>query len=215
VEPRSGLLGRDDVKYSKILLSLLAVGCAFSANADDQYSYIETPVADQIADLQDDDNDGVINARDKCPETIRGAETDNDGCGAEITATNKFQLKVLFENNSSTISPAFINEIESLSEFLEQYPETSIELQGYASKVGNAKHNLELSQRRANEVKKSLIAAGISADRVEIVGFGDSVLADTGETELSHALNRRVVASVVGYNSKILEQWTIFSRKGN
>ncbi len=201
------------MKYSIILLSLLAAGFTLSAQAKDQYDYIETPTADQIADLQDDDRDGVINARDKCAETKRGSEIDNDGCGAEVKAANEFELKILFENDSSIISPAFINEIGSMAEFLSQFPETSIELQGYASKVGDSKYNLELSNERANQAKQSLVDAGVSPDRVKIVGYGDSGLVDDGESELSHALNRRVVATVVGYNSKILEEWTIFSRK--
>ncbi|MDB1123931.1 OmpA family protein [Vibrio algarum] len=201
------------MKSSTILLSLLTAGLTLSAQAEDQFDYIEAPVADQIADLQDDDKDGVINARDKCLDTVPLSQVDNVGCGAKIKAASELQLKVLFQNDSSTISPAFVNEIASMSGFLNQYPETSIELQGYASKVGNPEYNLELSKKRANEVKQSLIDAGVSYNRVKIIGHGDSDLIDTGESELAHALNRRVVATVVGYNSEILEEWTIFSRK--
>lgn len=201
------------MKHSTILLSLLTAGLTFSALADDEYDYIESPVADQIADLQDDDRDGVINARDKCMDTVANSLVDNYGCGATIQAADEFELRILFENDSSKISPAFLSEIGSMSEFLIQYPETSIELQGYASKTGSPDYNLELSKMRAKEVQQSLIDAGINASRIKIVGHGDSDLIDEGETELAHALNRRVVATVVGYNSKILEEWTIYSRK--
>lgn len=190
-------------------------GVVLSVQADDEYKYIEAPVAKQVADLMDDDRDGVINARDKCKSTVLGAEIDNEGCGTNINTKEEFQLKILFSNDSTVISPAFISEIENMSEFLSRYPETSIELQGYASKVGSPDHNLELSRNRADQVKLSLIKAGIDNSRIEIVGFGDSVLISQGTDEQSHALNRRVIATVIGYTSEILEEWTIFSRKAN
>jgi len=199
--------------YSKILVSLLIVSLPFSVQANDEYDYINTPSAKQIADLQDNDSDGVINARDKCPHTMIGAEVNNDGCSTNVKEAREFQLKVLFENDSSTISPVFIHEIENMSAFLAMYPETTIELQGYASRVGKSDYNLTLSKQRAIQVEQRLIDSGIRHSRIKIVGYGDTVLVDEDDTELSHALNRRVVATVVGYDSKILEEWTIFSRK--
>lgn len=44
--------------YPLIIASLFLTGCV-SGDKD----YIETPTSDQIADLRDDDNDGVINAK--------------------------------------------------------------------------------------------------------------------------------------------------------
>lgn len=178
----------------------------------DEYDYRPTPVADQIDDLQDQDRDGVINARDLCPDTPSTAEVDNDGCGTYIKTSQQMQIRVLFANNSDVINPVFRSQIKELAEFLKLYPSTSIELQGFASRTGNAKLNLELSQRRADNVKEMLVSYGISSNRVRIVGFGDSKLANDGDDEVSHALNRRVVASVVGHKGDIKEEWTIFTR---
>lgn len=178
----------------------------------DEYDYRPTPVADQIDDLQDQDRDGVINARDLCPDTPSTAEVDNDGCGTYIKTSQQMQIRVLFANNSDVINPVFRSQIKELAEFLKLYPSTSIELQGFASRTGNAKLNLELSIRRADNVKEMLISYGISSNRVRIVGFGGSKLANDGDDEVSHALNRRVVASVVGHKGDIKEEWTIFTR---
>ncbi|KJR24996.1 hypothetical protein BOO91_01440 [Vibrio navarrensis] len=191
--------------------ALAAIFLSSSLMAD-EYDYRPTPVADQIDDLQDQDRDGVINARDLCPDTPSTAEVDNDGCGTYIKTTQQMQIRVLFANNSDVINPVFRSQIKELAEFLKLYPSTSIELQGFASRTGNAKLNLELSQRRADNVKEMLISYGISSNRVRIVGFGDSKLANDGEDEVSHALNRRVVASVVGHKGDIKEEWTIFTR---
>lgn len=181
--------------------------------ADDEYEYITTPLATQIDDLQDDDRDGVINARDLCPDTPLRSDIDNDGCGTYIKTEEQLQLRILFANDSADINPVFRGQIRSMSEFLKQYPSTSIELQGYASKVGSAEYNLALSKKRAYNVENTLISYGISQSRIRIVGFGDTNLAEIGDDEVSHAMNRKVIATVVGHKGSIKEEWSIFTKR--
>ncbi|EGU39541.1 putative outer membrane protein [Vibrio ichthyoenteri ATCC 700023] len=195
-----------------LTFSLISLSLTACVNRDNQYDYIETPRASQVADLQDDDRDGVINARDLCTETPIETQIDNDGCGLIITSSEELGLHILFENDSSEISPLFEGQIRQMADFLKQYPETSIEIQGYASKVGNADYNLALSKQRAIAVDKKIESLGISADRVTIVGYGETHLEDLGDDEISHARNRKVVANVVGYKGDILKEWTIFTR---
>lgn len=184
-----------------------------SSSADDTYEYRATPVADQIADLLDDDRDGVINARDICPDTPRSAEIDNDGCETYMDDEEDWELKVLFEHDSSNISPAFIGEISSMVEFMQQYPKTSIELNGHASVVGEPDYNQNLSEERALKVQEQIISLGISPDRVRIVGFGEQVVDTVGESPVAHAVNRRVVARVVGYDRDVIKEWNIFTSR--
>ncbi|WP_367986481.1 OmpA family protein [Vibrio sp. NTOU-M3] len=194
------------------LVSLLSAP-VFADKLDDEYEYIETPTSNQIADLQDDDRDGVINARDLCPETPLKAEIDNDGCGTYIKTEEEVKLHILFANDSSEIQPVFLGQIREMADFLKEYPSTSIEIQGFASKVGTAEYNLALSKRRANAVEATLIANGISSSRVRIVGFGDTKLSEQGDDEVSHAMNRKVTATVVGHKGSVKEEWTIFTKK--
>ncbi|MEF1164315.1 OmpA family protein, partial [Vibrio parahaemolyticus] len=56
-----------------------------------------------------------------------------------------------------------------------------------------------------------LLSYGIEPNRVRIIGFGDIHLAEQGTDQVSHALNRRVTASVVGYKGKVKKEWTIFT----
>ncbi|MGY3569684.1 OmpA family protein [Vibrio paucivorans] len=193
---------------------LLASNIAFaeSDTSSDEFEYLETPVAEQIDDLIDDDRDGVINARDLCPETPLKAEIDNDGCATYVKTEQTMQLHILFANDSSNINPAFLSQIRSMAKFLKDYPSTSIELQGYASKVGNHKYNQKLSEKRAQEVQSALINNGISHSRIQILGFGDTNLEELGDDEVSHAMNRKVVATVVGHKGSVKEEWTIFNK---
>ena len=179
---------------------------------DDEYAYLPTPKPEQIYDLQDDDNDGVINARDLCPGTPVGAEIDNDGCGSYFESSEQKQLHILFANNSTEINPAFLNQIRQMASFLKRYETTTIQLQGYASKTGNAEHNLMLSKERASNVRRALISNGIAPSRINIVGYGDSASGGINQDNISHALNRKVVASVAGFKGHIKEEWHIFTK---
>ncbi|ELV8764001.1 OmpA family protein, partial [Vibrio fluvialis] len=192
------------MKIRTLLLAVVAVALSrpLFANEEpsaDVYDYITTPVANQVDDLLDDDNDGVINARDKCPDTPSASKIDNDGCGESIKSSHLQQLHILFANDSSDIPPVFLNQIRQMADFLRLYPETSIELQGYASKVGKPEYNLALSKQRSEAVRLQLVRFGVTPKRIRIVGFGDTVLAVEGEDQVSHARNRRVTASVVGF----------------
>ncbi len=199
------------MKPVKILFALGMLAITQHVVAEDEYEYRPVPNAEQIADLQDDDNDGVINARDMCPGTPEGSEVDNDGCGEYIKASDNMQVRILFANDSDEINPVFRRQVRELSDFLKEYPTTSIELHGYASKVGGSKHNQDLSERRARNVREALLSYDIEPSRVRIAGFGDTHLAQQGTDEVSHALNRRVTASVVGYKGEIKREWTIFT----
>ncbi|MGL6258576.1 OmpA family protein [Vibrio sp. WXL210] len=194
---------------------LLADAVYVEKDANDEYDYRPTPVATQIHDLMDDDRDGVINARDMCPGTPLGAEIDNDGCGGMISASSQMQLYILFANDSAEISPAFMNQIREMALFLKDFPQTSIELQGFTSKVGSVEYNLDLSKRRAAAAQAALNRYGIGSDRVEIVGFGESQLVRDGDDEISHALNRRVVATVVGLENVVEMEWTVYTTLPN
>nr|WP_253820497.1 OmpA family protein [Vibrio pectenicida] len=165
----------------------------------------------QVADLSDDDRDGVINARDLCSDTPQGSAISNDGCASLIKEEEQLKLEIFFDNNSSEINDSYLAQIESMASFLETYQSTSIQIQGYASKLGSPEHNLRLSNNRANAVQDELLYYGIAPKRVTIVGFGESTLEDEGDDEVAHATNRRVTATVVGLSEKVVEEWSIFS----
>ncbi|MFH4357056.1 OmpA family protein [Vibrio diabolicus] len=199
------------MKKNLLITLALIIISHHSAYAKDELAYIPIPKANQIADLNDLDQDGVINARDLCAGTPIGAEVDNDGCETYLHKEEQYQLKILFDNDSALINQIFKNKIDELAAFLKKYPTTSIEIQGYASKVGRAEYNLNLSRHRAENVRDLLIEKGIPGDRLAIIAFGDTQLAEPGMDRVSHALNRRVTATVVGQQGMVKDEWTIFT----
>ncbi|MGR5175155.1 OmpA family protein [Vibrio parahaemolyticus] len=199
-----------------LLCGLVALPLFASATTqeEDKYEYRATPLAEQKADLLDDDGDGVINARDLCIVTPEGAALDNDGCERYVDTAQTMALRILFDNNSTYIKPVFQNQIREMANFLKTYPETSIEIEGYASIVGDPDKNLVLSKNRAEVVRQEIIKNGIPPSRLTIIGFGETKPEELGNTEFAHAMNRKVVASVVGYKGEVEMEWTIFTKIG-
>lgn len=199
--------------WHSLLLSLLISGCSNQVGFSTEVEL--PPLAEQQADLRDDDSDGVINARDKCEATASLAVVDNDGCPRHISSTETHSLRVLFANNSAEIQPQYRPDIVLMADFLKQYQETGLELQGHASKVGNAARNIELSQLRAEAIRQSLINLGVAASRLTIVGHGDSAPVNSASTERAFSLSRRVVGTVVGFKGDVEREWTIFTHRNN
>ena len=183
----------------------------FNIQASDEISYIPTPNVSQVADQFDQDSDGVINERDLCPDTPQFAEIDNDGCGSLVEKEDSYVIRILFNNDSDIINSIYDQQIKGMVNFLKQYSNTAIEIQGYASNVGNHQYNMTLSTRRAKQVRNKIINLGIKESRIRIVGFGDTQLSSIGIDEISHALNRKVTATVVGHKGEVKEEWSIFT----
>lgn len=191
---------------SLTLLALLVTGCS-SMQAEDP------PIVQQSHDLLDSDGDGVINARDYCVQTPKGAVIDNTGCPIVSVDSEQNKLHILFPNDVDKVPQPFLNQIQSMSDFLAKYPSTYITVNGYASPVGKAEYNLALSERRSVNVRKALIQAGVSPERIQTVSFGENQPIQDNDDNVVNTLSRRVTATVLGMNTSIKENWTIFDQR--
>jgi outer membrane protein OmpA-like peptidoglycan-associated protein len=67
-----------------------------------------------------------------------------------------------------------------------------IRIEGHTDSVGDDAHNLDLSQRRAQSVMRSLLERGISPSRLKAVGYGETRPVQDNKTAKGKAANRRV-----------------------
>ena len=79
---------------------------------------------------------------------------------------------------------------------IKENPGLAIEIQGHTSKTGGFKHNMLLSERRAEAVKKYLVD-GADVPGLTTKGYGWTRPIDTNDTEEGRANNRRVELSVL------------------
>jgi OOP family OmpA-OmpF porin len=146
----------------------------------------------------DDDNDGVANYMDKCPNTTRpNAKINADGCYVVLTEQVTVELNVQFDNNSSDARPEHGAAVRRVFTFMQQYPATSVTIEGHTDSRGSAEYNRDLSQRRADTIADLLVNDfGIARSRVKAIGYGETRPIETNDTAEGRQNNRRVVGVV-------------------
>jgi outer membrane protein OmpA-like peptidoglycan-associated protein len=189
-----------------ILLALAVSACSM------QIKEMTPEPTVQKADLVDSEADGVINARDQCPDSFFGAYVDNNGCGFDSIKKIRRILRVNFTRGSYVVVNSFLPEIKQLADFLKDYPDVSLTIEGHTSKRGTKELNKKLSQDRAKAIKNILVNTfAIEQARITAIGYGFNRLLLEGDDEQSHARNRRIVAEFSSYKSLIDMKWTIYS----
>lgn len=155
-----------------------------------------TQVDDQGCDL-DSDNDGIADNKDYCPNSLPGTEVDAKGCKVPVMKTESVKLAINFENNSADVPAEAMGEIKNVADFMQNYPQAKVVIEGYTDNKGDADYNKSLSQRRADAVMQSLVQNyNIGEDRVSAVGYGiENPVADNSTPE-GRSENRRVMAQI-------------------
>jgi len=145
----------------------------------------------------DSDGDGVLDSRDKCPNTPKGIKVDSDGCPIPLKQKISVTLIIEFDYDKADVKPLFHNDIEKVANILRAYPEKDLELEGHTDSTGPDAYNMDLSKRRAESVKKYLVEKfGIAGSRIKTIAFGESMPVATNETAEGRQKNRRVIANI-------------------
>jgi OOP family OmpA-OmpF porin len=149
-----------------------------------------------LSDL-DSDGDGVLDSRDKCPNTPKGIKIDSDGCPIPLQEKISITLVIEFDYDKAIVKSIYYKDIEKVANILQAYPEKDIELEGHTDSIGSDAYNEKLSNLRAESVKKTLVEKfGIDASRVSTVGYGESMPVATNDTEEGRQKNRRVNGNI-------------------
>ena len=99
---------------------------------------------------------------------------------------------VLFSTNKAQLKSGGMRNVQKLADFLKQYPQRKVLVEGFTDSTGSDSLNQELSERRANAVRTALVDMGISSDRINTRGYGKAFPIADNDTAASRQLNRRV-----------------------
>ena len=94
-----------------------------------------------------------------------------DGTGVSVVRdgdniTLSMPGNVTFATDSSDLSPAFFDVLNSVGKVLVEYEKTVVEVAGHTDSTGSAAYNQGLSERRASTVSKYLTGRGASSQRL-------------------------------------------------
>ncbi len=152
------------------------------------------PVANRGCPWPDRDSDGVLDKDDKCPD--EPGPVANAGCpykNIEITETQiVLHQTVFFQTNKAVIMPKSYALLNEVAQAMAGHPNITVRVEGHTDSRGSLKHNMRLSQARADSVRVYIIGQGIDPSRLVSVGYGPERPIDVNFTAEGRANNRRV-----------------------
>jgi len=113
----------------------------------------------------------------------------------KVVPRGALTLQVLFSSGSSSIKRVYFHDIKKVADFMKEYPEVKVAIEGHSDNVGQFSANMKLSRQRAEAVMKQLVGKyGIDPARIRAVGYGPKRPVASNATEKGREKNRRVEA---------------------
>ncbi|MEN8720864.1 MAG: OmpA family protein [Oceanococcaceae bacterium] len=180
----------------------------------------------EVAVDGDDDNDGVPNSLDRCPNTPAGAVVDAYGCevrseigdadgdgvpdnmdrcpntppGTPVDGEGcpaPETVIIYFAFDSAELNGPARNALDIVADNLKERSFIVAVANGHADRTGPEAYNQALSERRAKSVADYLMSAGVPDTQIRTRAFGETRPATPGETPEQRARNRRVEINLI------------------
>ena len=124
-----------------------------------------------------------------------------DSLNIQLTPVKKGEVFIVknlhFATNKTRILSTSEEALNDLYMYLARNPEVRIKIIGHTDNVGKDAANQKLSEGRANAVRDDLIQRGVTPERIEAEGRGESQPIDTNDTEEGRQNNRRVEIEIM------------------
>jgi len=114
------------------------------------------------------------------------------GCIINLTMTSA----VLFDFNKYNLKPEAKDVLDQVVDYLKSDKYQKVIVEGHTDSIGSQSYNLKLSRKRAASVADYLIDNGLPAEKIKVVGYGESKPKYPNDTEEHRAKNRRVEIKV-------------------
>lgn len=99
---------------------------------------------------------------------------------------------VNFDFDKSTLKPEAKDILDRAVSVVQSSSSSRFRLSGHTDSDGSDAYNQSLSERRANAVRDYMVEHGVSAQRLDSAGYGESQPVATNATAEGRAQNRRV-----------------------
>lgn len=133
------------------------------------------------------DNKPVATAGAQTTVAVNSGATDplNDPKGALA------KRSVYFDYDAYIVKDEYKPVVTNHADYLSNHKDHKIVIQGNTDERGSSEYNLALGQKRAEAVRKSLMAMGVASGQMEAISFGKEKPKATGSNETAWAENRR------------------------
>jgi peptidoglycan-associated lipoprotein len=118
-----------------------------------------------------------VAAEPKTPEPVetKAAPAPTEGDTEKLDRIVKLLASnsVYFDFDKAIIKPEYVDTIKKNFEAFQAMPDSAIlKLEGNCDERGSSEYNLALGQKRADAVRRALVALGVADARIETISFG-------------------------------------------
>jgi peptidoglycan-associated lipoprotein len=106
--------------------------------------------------------------------------------------------RVFFIVDQSNLTPEAQDTLTKQAEWLQQYSNVTVQVEGHSDERGTREYNIALSARRATAAREFLIRQGVSAKRISSIAYGKERPAALCDAEECFSQNRRAVTVITG-----------------
>jgi len=99
---------------------------------------------------------------------------------------------VYFDFDNSEIRSDYVSVVAAHAAYLTKYPTARVRLEGHTDERGSREYNIGLGERRAQTVRRAMLAKGVAEGQMTTVSYGEERPAVPGHDEDAYAQNRRV-----------------------
>lgn len=130
-----------------------------------------------------------------------GGATSGSGASSAVAGSREDFVqnvgdRVFFDFDRSDINAEGQATLQKQAAWLQKYSNVKVTVEGNCDDRGTREYNLALGNRRANAVKRALIALGVQGGRISTISYGKERPAVVGDNEQAWAQNRRGVTVI-------------------
>ncbi len=149
-----------------------------------------------------DNKDGVAKSQKKGFETDIFTEKTKRGPVINVSS-------IRFDYNKANLKPQYRSIVKKVYDYLLEFPDYEIVVEGHTDALGSAASNRILSMRRAKSVARYLQQLGIKSERIETYGMGEVMPVTRDGKKIG--INRRV-SFILLKNEKTLKNYKEFHK---
>jgi peptidoglycan-associated lipoprotein len=127
---------------------------------------------------------------------LNGANSATPGSPQDFTVN--VGDRIFFDTDSSSIRPDAGQTLDRQAQWLNQYPNYRITVEGHADERGTREYNLALGARRAEATRDYLASRGVAANRMRTISYGKEKPVAVCDDISCWSQNRRAVTALNG-----------------
>lgn len=121
----------------------------------------------------------------------------------EMGLVTKLKGDILFDTGKAQLKPVAKESLQQMAGIMKKYPENVLMVKGFTDNTGSSEVNEQLSQKRAEAVKKQLLDSGLTDLSIAAQGLGPAYAIADNSTSQGRSQNRRVEIEISVDASKL------------